>query len=289
MLFIENQVKKGERRVFDEAIRQLKKGKASKGSALPESYDPKRHYNCFIETVPVEKRQEVYRHLLKKGEISVSHVLPDGRLQLVISLQAGLEALNMGMSVGSDEIQAWEIKLRDLVNSGNFNEALRVMDKMLSRFPNIGALWELKATILTMKGAERDEVGECIERACQLDKNIAKKHKYLAPEERRICIEGLIRQCINEGRDPEQDVAFWFCKFQDFLNAGKTSEAVMCLTIAEQIGPDHYIMKGSDGSYDGVVAPKDLKGVRSLMPSAKFEKVRDFSNRFLANPQNPRL
>ena len=66
------------------------------GLPLPTTYDPRLHYNCFIEAaVRTELRQECYRELCSRGKIWASHYLPDGRLQLIVSdLKAGIDAYN---------------------------------------------------------------------------------------------------------------------------------------------------------------------------------------------------
>jgi hypothetical protein len=62
---------------------------------LPTAYDPKLHYNCFIEAAPSELRKDLYNELLKRGHISASDYLSDGRIQLIVSnLYDGIEALN---------------------------------------------------------------------------------------------------------------------------------------------------------------------------------------------------
>ena len=64
--------------------------------SLPAVYDPKLHYNCFIESaVRAELRQECFAELCRRGKISASHYLPDGRLQLIVSdLNVGIDAYN---------------------------------------------------------------------------------------------------------------------------------------------------------------------------------------------------
>jgi hypothetical protein len=53
---------------------------------LPDTYDPKLHYNCYLEAaVQPEFRQRTYQELKRRGKIHASHILPDGRLQLIIS------------------------------------------------------------------------------------------------------------------------------------------------------------------------------------------------------------
>lgn len=63
---------------------------------LPTTYDPRLHYNCFIEAaVRTELRQECFCELRRRGKIWASHYLPDGRLQLIVSdLNAGIDAYN---------------------------------------------------------------------------------------------------------------------------------------------------------------------------------------------------
>jgi hypothetical protein len=45
---------------------------------VPSTYDPKLHYNCFVESVPSQIRLALYKELLHKGQIRISHRLPDG-------------------------------------------------------------------------------------------------------------------------------------------------------------------------------------------------------------------
>lgn len=66
-----------------------------KGLDVPATYDPKLHYNCFVETVRQADRQAVYRELRRRGLIRASHLLPDGRLQLAVrKLSKAIAAYN---------------------------------------------------------------------------------------------------------------------------------------------------------------------------------------------------
>jgi tetratricopeptide (TPR) repeat protein len=81
--------------------------------SVPATYDPKLHYNCFVEAVPSQIRQALYKKLRKGGQIRVSHRLPDGRLQLSVSnLRAGLEALN---AVGKDKYDVRKLTKAKLI------------------------------------------------------------------------------------------------------------------------------------------------------------------------------
>jgi tetratricopeptide (TPR) repeat protein len=72
--------------------------------AVPATYNPSLHYNCFVETVPSRDRQTVYQELRRMGLLEFSHVLPDGRLQLSVrNVSAALGAYN---AVATDKIVA---------------------------------------------------------------------------------------------------------------------------------------------------------------------------------------
>ncbi len=58
--------------------------KPKKDLLVPAAYNPKYHYNCFIETVREADRQAVYQELRRRGCVVASHILPDGRLQLAV-------------------------------------------------------------------------------------------------------------------------------------------------------------------------------------------------------------
>lgn len=61
----------------------------------PTTYDPALHYNCFVETVREADRQAVYHELCRRGLISATHFLPDGRLQLSVrNFSKAIEAYN---------------------------------------------------------------------------------------------------------------------------------------------------------------------------------------------------
>lgn len=69
--------------------------RSGKGLDVPATYDPKLHFNCFVETVREADRQAVYRELCLRDQIRASHFLPDGRLQLSVrNFSKAIEAYN---------------------------------------------------------------------------------------------------------------------------------------------------------------------------------------------------
>lgn len=80
---------------------------------VPATYDPKLHYNCFVESLPGEIRQAVYRELRSRDHLRVSYRLPDGRLQLsVLDLNVALEALS---AVDKHQHAAYKVTIPRLI------------------------------------------------------------------------------------------------------------------------------------------------------------------------------
>jgi len=242
--------------MFEKAISQLKKEEVftGQGSELPDSYDPTRHYNCFIETVPEEQRQAVYQDLRRRRAISASHILPDGRLQMSLTLNEGIKSVNeatgkdvaafritkarffelmlkdpnmeivvlqnpgqpvshavkirisnitsdsdsalyagiecqfkkeqyreavrfydKAINIEPDDLRAWNNKIVALGQSKDYRAALKTADEALSRFPEVGTFWELKALALISMGRVI-EAGPCITKACRFDGEIARRY-----------------------------------------------------------------------------------------------------------------
>lgn len=331
---------------------------------VPSIYDPKLHYNCFIESVPSQIRPALYKELLNKGQIRVSHRLPDGRLQLSLSdLNSGLEALN---SVSKDnynayaltkedliklmiknpdleltflwkpgnmyhaethrfsqmvlrsedalrkgvsyqksqqyqraiecyeeairieplDFRAWNNKIVALSQVGKNQEALRVADEILRAHPDVAILWDTKCRVLSKMGRAL-EAGECLSRAISLDNKIEQSYKI--DEGMNECLQQIMNDARQAGKNPETNVELWFGKFAEYAesairdshtrNADSASKnigkAIMCLQMAAKIAPDHLVL--SDASTMVLLPPGDpLLDIGKLVEYAKVEPLRDF-------------
>jgi hypothetical protein len=83
---------------------------------LPDTYDPKLHYNCFLAAAVQPKfRQRTYQELKRRGKIHTSHILPDGRLQLIVSdLYEGISTYNSVIDAEARRIEKSDSLLAQL-------------------------------------------------------------------------------------------------------------------------------------------------------------------------------
>jgi len=309
---------------------------------LPDFYNPRLHYNCLIETFAAKDRNAAYQELRRDGKIRVSHILPDGRLQLSLTLKAGLDAINAvtddklaafgltkvrlfelmvknpdmeftvlqktnnpkvshavkirirdivaasedafyrgveyrkrkqyrkaiecydeAIRAEPEDIRAWNNKVEALAREGKLKDALSVAEEMTGRFPGIGFLWESKGRVLA-EMRRVVEAGKCMEKACQLDKDIAKKHEGQIDQKADKRLQELMKECRKKGGDPEKDADFWIDKFAEYLNSSKSQDALICLQMAATVGPDHYIMY--DGHNMVLIPPEGFSMAKDLLP-----------------------
>lgn len=237
-------------------FRRLFKGlRYGKDHNVPTTYDPKLHYNCFVESVPDKIRQAVYQELCKRRLIRVSRRLSDGRLQLSVtsggsgcSWLKGLDALNAVAAGVGEKYDAFKATKASVIKLMMSNP-----DLQLTFISRSGDVWH----------AERHHLSELVlESEASLAKGVAyqKRHEYqqaIGCYDEAIRIEPLdfrawnnkIAALSQHGQDEQAirvadeilgmhpDVTvLWETKARVLATMGKQFEAGECLSQAESLG-----------------------------------------------------
>jgi len=201
--------------------------------------------------------------------------------------QQAIKCYDDAIRIEPEDVRAWHNKIMALAQDGKHQEAIKVADEALGRYPNVGFLWEAKGRILGELGQLLDS-GKCMSKACELDPDIAKKHTGQIDQRMDNRLQVLMDACRKEGKNPETDVDFWFSNFAKYTNSGNVEEAWICLQMAATVKPDYFVM--SDESGMALLPPGNILLSKELLPEdAKVERLRDFFQRMTALAMRKRV
>lgn len=175
-----------------------------KGLDVPATYDPKLHYNCFVETVREADRQAVYQELRRKGHIRAKHFLPDGRLQL--SIQDFSKAIEAYKAIAGEKVTVFGIPKAHLIE-------LQVTN------PNMEMTFLEKTNVPGVTHAEKIALRQI---AVDSDESFRKGVAYLERKQYEKAIE-----CWDEAiRIEPEDVRAWHNKIMALAQVGKHRVAI---------------------------------------------------------------
>jgi tetratricopeptide (TPR) repeat protein len=193
---------------------------------VPIKYDPKLHYNCFVETVPARDRQAVYQELRRRGFISFSYILNDGRLQLsVLNLRAGIEAYN---AVAKDKVLAAGITKARLI-------------QLMAMHPDMEVTFIEKTHINHVLHAEKAPLSQLVVPSEGMFRKGVSHHEKQQYNEAIACYDEAIKI------EPD-DVRAWNNKILALGQLGKHQDALLIANNALERYPDISLLWEAKGN-----------------------------------------
>ena len=245
---------------------------------VPAKYNPKLHYNCFIETVPAKDRQAVYQELYRRGLMAYSHVLQDGRLQLsMLNLGSGLDAYN---DVAREKVLAAELTKARLIQLMATNPDLEMTFIKKTNDPHVLHAEKARLAQLVVNSEDMFRKGVSHHEKKQYQQAISCYNEAIKiePEDVRAWNNKIIAlgqsgnletaiQVANEALRLYPDIAFlWETKGTILGWMGKLIEAGECNSSAAQMDPS--ISKKHESRY----APEDKRFQKLLAECRKQGK-----------------